>query len=608
MTEPHNPLGINQYTKHPGAHAASKSAHEATTRAESASFEAGHRRSHSGAVAAVSSAYAALVASNTGRHEDSRNNHLNAAAHHDKMAFFHEGKPSEKHSAAVKAHKKAAEVHREAASVHHDIGEEKGEIRGEAPRGMFSMLTEKEIIRPGTYFYRDQSTGVPRKLVVTPELTKHWHEQGNKMLGLGLTVPVPCEHDFDAHPMTPADKLKNNAGWVKEYRLKDGKLFGVLDVQDESVAKKLPTTIKWTSPWINSFTDGSGREWKNVISHLALTTRPRITEQAPFPSIAAALSMASEVPVNVGDRGFCLSRAGELIDGKHPRYPIAFSMWGGGIPLAEEDLPKAKKPKDPFAEADAAAKAAEPGEPGAAQPAAEPSDVSMEELLCDLLGALGIQVEASADEAQFKRSLYNAAMAKIHELAAKGQNPSGQPPNKAPGAPGVAPNPILHQEQQPMYMSLDDIQKIPDQTMKSIALAMYNENVKLRVEVETAKKTTDSLRDAKLKEANAKRATRVALLGKLSPRAKPELDAMLAMPSMALSLGDGGEVLDPMGPTLSLLEKGLGDLPTLLTTESAALSTVQHPADADALSAEDADKLADDMARRMGCPPEKKAG
>lgn len=159
-----------------------------------------------------------------------------------------------------------------------------------------------------------------------------------------------------------------------------------------------------------------------------------------------------------------------------------------------------------------------------------------------------------------------------------------------------------------MYMSLDDIQKIPDQTMKSIALAMYNENVKLRVEVETAKKTTDSLRDAKLKEANAKRATRVALLGKLSPQAKPELDAMLAMPSMALSLGDGGEVLDPMGPTLSLLEKGLGDLPTLLTTESAALSTVQHPADADALSAEDADKLADDMARRMGCPPEKKAG
>src|SRR3990167_7500297 len=100
------------------------------------------------------------------------------------------------------------------------------------------MQVEKEIIGPGTHWYRDEATGLPRKLVVTPELTHHWHEQGNKMLGFGLTVPVPCEHDFSAHPMTPADKLKNNAGWVKEYRLKDNVLFGVVDVQDEELAKK----------------------------------------------------------------------------------------------------------------------------------------------------------------------------------------------------------------------------------------------------------------------------------------------------------------------------------------------------------------------------------
>ena len=213
------------------------------------------------------------------------------------------------------------------------------------------MLVEKEVIRPGTYWYRDESSGLPRKLVVTPELTKYWHDQGNAMLSAGLTVPVPCEHDFDAHPMTPAEKLKSNAGWVKEYRLKGEKgdrLFSVVDVQDEGIAKKLPGTIRWTSPWINTFTDGQGKEWKNVISHLALTTRPRIVEQAPFGSVAAALSIATEVKVDdVGDKGFCLSKVGQLVRLKtnkriRPRYPIAFSMFSG-VALAEGDMPPMKK-------------------------------------------------------------------------------------------------------------------------------------------------------------------------------------------------------------------------------------------------------------------------
>ena len=77
------------------------------------------------------------------------------------------------------------------------------------------MLVEKEIIGPGVYWYTDPA-GLPRKLVVTPEYTKYLHEQGGKMLSAGLTIPVPFEHEFNAHPMTPKDKLLNNAGEVKE--------------------------------------------------------------------------------------------------------------------------------------------------------------------------------------------------------------------------------------------------------------------------------------------------------------------------------------------------------------------------------------------------------
>lgn len=158
-----------------------------------------------------------------------------------------------------------------------------------------------------------------------------------------------------------------------------------------------------------------------------------------------------------------------------------------------------------------------------------------------------------------------------------------------------------------MYMSLEDINKIPDETMKNIALSMYNENVKLQAALDANTKTTTSLRDAKLAEEKAKRDLRIARLSRMSPRVKADLDAMLAMPSMALSMGDGGAVTDPMAQTLAILEKGFADMPQLLSTELTALQIAPHPTDGEMSQAE-IDKTADDMARMMGCAPEKKAG
>lgn len=524
------------------------------------------------------------------------------------------------------------------------------------------MLVEKEVIRPGVYWYRDEATGLPRKLVVTPELTKYWHEQGNAMLSAGLTVPVPYEHDFTAHPMTPKDKLLNNAGEVKEYRLKGDALFSAVDVQDPAVKDKIGHSIRWTSPWISSFTDGDGKEWKNVISHLALTTRPRVIKQQPFSGIAAALSIATEIKAQgttlpSAPSGFCLSKAGRLAKLKHnkrvvPRYPMAFSMWAGGVPLAESDFPpkkdkakskdKSKKPKiegggepdtdldidvdveesDDTAYEDEGGGSEMPtpegegdtgGIPGVLQDAG--GDVKMEELLCDLLQALGVPMPDQSNEHEFRRHLYEAVMSKIKELTSKGMGkedenlPNGpdqnQPPDQQPNA--SQPNPLIKQEQQPMFMSLEDIHKISDPTMKNVALSMYNENAKLRAEMDASKKVADSLRDAKLKEATAQRGQRVAMLSRLSPKVKADLDAMMALPTMALSMGDGGAVNDPMAQTLSILEKGLGDIPTLLTTDRSAISLAAQPQDADLLDDKRSDELADDMARRMGCPPTAKA-
>lgn len=447
------------------------------------------------------------------------------------------------------------------------------------------MLIEKEVIRPGTYWAPDRKTGVPRKIVVTSEHLTHWHEQGNKMLAMGLTVPVPCEHDFDAHPMTPAEKLKNNAGWVKEFRVRDNALFSVLDIQDDAIAAKLPKTIRWTSPWFASFVDGKGNDWKNVVSHVALTTRPRATEQAQFADTASALSIAQEAELD----DTILSRAGRLTAEGQPEFPIAFSMYCTGVALSEEEDEKPGEEK--------------PGEekPKHASKFAEVEDVSMEELIADLLSALGINLEANVGDAGFKRALYNAAMQKIHELSRKPAVPA-VPPGKPPGKQ----NPIV-QEQQPMYMSLEDINKIPDEITKGIALSMYNENVKLQTQLDAQSKVTNSLRDSKLTDEQAKRKARIERLSRMSPRVKADLEAMVAAPEMALSMGDGGTVVDPMGATLTVLEKGLVDVPELLKGDQALLSLVPHPTDAE-MSAEQSDTLADGLARQMGCAPEKKAG
>lgn len=471
------------------------------------------------------------------------------------------------------------------------------------------MLVEKEVIRDGTFWYRDQVTGLPRKLVVTPELRKHWHDEGNKMLALGLTVPVPCEHDFDAHPMTPADKLKSNAGWVKNYTIKDTKLMSIVDVTDEDISKKLAGSIRWTSPWFSSFTDGNGKEWKNVISHLALTTRPRVVDQAPFSGVAAALSMST--PVNplddCGEKGFCLSNAGRLFEGKkskklHPRYPMAFSLWGGGIKLSDDDIPV--KDDLPDEEGDDEVEGGDDDFSPLMDPMADAGgDVKMEELLCDLLQALGVPMPDASNENEFKRHLYEAVMSKIKELTTKGigGDQANQPPPDAGQQPGGQQNPII-QEQQPMYMSIEEINKLPD-PVRGVAMSMHQENLKLRAEMDANAKLTSSLRDGKLKEAAGTRTARVMMIGKLSPRVKPELDAMLALPSMVLSMGEGGAVTDPMDHTLSMLEKTLAGIPKLLTTEQAALSLEKQPRDDSEMTDEQADDLADDMARKMGCPP-----
>jgi hypothetical protein len=444
------------------------------------------------------------------------------------------------------------------------------------------VLVEKEVIRPGVYTYLDEETGLPAKFEATPQRIQHFHDTGKRMLAKGLSIPVPLEHQQAAKPLNAAEKaanlLKDNAGWVQSYSLKDGTLFAQLDIPDPKIAEKLPTTIKWTSPWINSFVDGDGEKWDGVISHLALTTRPRIAQQQPFPSIAAALAIVNAMPVKkVFPKGLALSRAGFLKDGK-PAYPMAFSLMTG-IKLAEDEMPfkkkegkekeskekpKGEKPEGEKPEGDKPILDNEmPFEPMVESIVDADGDISVYDVICDLLASEGYDVPEGTDKENFAERLYTVLMDKLKSK--KDEGLLGDTMDKKPEPPTGAP-PIVP-EQPPLFMSLEDVNKITDPAMKAMALSMLKLNKKVEGYEQTA-----------IAKATATRNKRIENLARsLPPKHRDMLVQKAASPAMKFSIGDDGAVSDPMGDVLDILEAGMASLPTLLRTPSAQLAQMEHP-------------------------------
>lgn len=433
------------------------------------------------------------------------------------------------------------------------------------------MIVAKEIIRPGEYWYTDRD-GKPQKLVASPEFIRHLRSQGRAMLAAGLSIPVPLEHQPAAVPVTNAEaaarRLRDNAGWIRGYTILPGdRLFGLLDIQDVEIANKLPKTIKWTSPHITSFVDGSGRAWDGVISHLALTTRPRITKQEPFPSIAAALSMFPSLQAPDLSKSFKgldanVSRAGlveKIGDVYLPHFSAAFSALAG-IKLADDepekkkegdDEPPAKKDGDGDGEVgdaspDNPALNGEGGDQG--KVIDDEGNLSVYELLGDLLPAIGIDVgECNSDN--FLECLYKAVVAKMKENVQQDDMQDITPNNNGDDSNNT-PNPIV-QESQPMYMSTEQINAIQDPIVR--ATASRAQRIEKRA----------------LAEYATKRAARLDKLAKSLQSAKAREMVLSLQKDVRLSLGEDGEVIDPTEPTIALAEETAASIPDLRTQYTA---------------------------------------
>ncbi len=147
-------------------------------------------------------------------------------------------------------------------------------------------VVQKEILAEGTY-HTESPDGRVVPCVITRRDIKRFCRTGNEMIRSGLSVPVVLEHQ-DIQALTPqeraAQKLLSCVGWVQDYRIdKSGKLWGSLDIPDPKLVAKLPDTIRYVSPEIDPiFLDGNGRWWKDCVTHIALTLRPRISSQSIF--------------------------------------------------------------------------------------------------------------------------------------------------------------------------------------------------------------------------------------------------------------------------------------------------------------------------------------
>ncbi len=483
------------------------------------------------------------------------------------------------------------------------------------------MRVRKEIIRPGSYFYRDKS-GAERLLTATPENIKYWHDEGNSMRAGRIPIPAPVEHDPTAHPLTPAEKLLNNAGEVENFEIgdlvEDGKtiknvLFGNVEVKHPEAIKGINAgTIRWTSPAFDSFTDSTGKPWKGVITHLALTSRPVLHNQQPF---NAQLSLTPHT--GVPSEGVCLSRAGLVRESQPgiytPVYPVAFSLWTGAqlaFPPKEEggdDKPK-KKPeegeeggkkgdeggeeggkKPPFGEkgGDGEVAAKNKFDPMTGEPIKESlvdpdGDINVWCVLA-YMASMALGVEIGEDEINDENGperllqlLQEAVKAKIAKADA-GPSMGGMPPEPPPTTPPPAGNPKpknpIIQEQQPMYMSLtrEQAEALPANE-KGIALSF----ITTRERAEASERKSKALEAKLFADAKAARQKRINAVMKVMPD-----DVRTQLQTLAdgaqFSLSDDGVVNDPLEPWLKLYERQQTLLPTLLRDHGAELSVAAQP-------------------------------
>lgn len=162
----------------------------------------------------------------------------------------------------------------------------------------------KEVIRPGTYWPRG-ADGKPYRLDVSIDRIRHWSKETNRLIKGGSNVPMPWVHTKEAVPWIegkPRPGSYDNGAYLKRLRVrKDGMLVAELEAGTDEDAEKIGKTVKDVSFFTPSkeWTDGNGKKYKDVFTHLAMVNHPIVVGQenfVPADGLALSLSMAVHAP------------------------------------------------------------------------------------------------------------------------------------------------------------------------------------------------------------------------------------------------------------------------------------------------------------------------
>lgn len=152
------------------------------------------------------------------------------------------------------------------------------------------MIVRKHLLAPGTYWVWNERLKRTVPVMYTKEDLDLAEQESLRAMTLsGYRPYVPWEHQQDAGPKSfddnMADSVKHNTGWGAGYsRDADGSLYVDLDIKDELAQEKIGNgTVRYVSPMIYpSVTLGDGRTYRNLITHVALTSKPVWQGQRPF--------------------------------------------------------------------------------------------------------------------------------------------------------------------------------------------------------------------------------------------------------------------------------------------------------------------------------------
>ena len=173
------------------------------------------------------------------------------------------------------------------------------------------MKFKKEILQEGLYVVSDGKGGRAVQLLDRNRFD-HWVKQAKAMKDAGLNIPAPDFHDPKA---VPGERVgsKSNYGFWEDLTLVDTvdssgnavkAMEGFLDVPNEDDAKKIGTSVRETSIYaVPEFIDGHGNVWKDVLTHIAVVTKPIEPGQKNFirDNGELAISMSQHLPISMSD-------------------------------------------------------------------------------------------------------------------------------------------------------------------------------------------------------------------------------------------------------------------------------------------------------------------